>query len=195
LSVNTLAFGTNPPVAASTNVNGTNTGTVATFVKLDGSRPMTGQLTVPSISGLTMAGPMTNQFGIFANGLGITNLPPGKISIFTRDMTAASGSVAYTGVGFKPRMVFFLASPVNMPGASIGAFDDVNGTGGALVDLHVDVANSWYISSSAIYCRMSANNSQSATIASFDSDGFTLTWTKGGTPGAGNITVMYIAFR
>ena len=44
LSVNTLAFGTNPPVAASTNVSGTNTGTIATFVKLDGSRPMTGDL-------------------------------------------------------------------------------------------------------------------------------------------------------
>jgi hypothetical protein len=37
-------------VSASTNVSGTNTGTIATFVKLDGSRPMTGQLNVPSIA-------------------------------------------------------------------------------------------------------------------------------------------------
>ena len=45
---------------------------------------------------------------------------------FTRDMTAVSGSVAYTGVGFMPRQVIFFTSVTGNRAASWGIDDSVN---------------------------------------------------------------------
>ena len=120
LSVNTLAFGTNPPVAASTNVSGTNTGTIATFVKLDGSRPMTGGLTVPSLAvtdgsptnGALWAGTNTTGGGKWtvypaiyvkkANTQAITNAVP---TLLTWPTTIAQIGGTWDGTKWTPGVV------------------------------------------------------------------------------------------
>jgi len=116
-----------------------------------------------------------------------------KLGTFTRAMGAASGDVAYTGVGFKPTAIIFLASLANK-GWSVG-FDDGTvhcalfsyGTGPVLFTL---------VATSSIYVVEDATpKSQGAIVKTLDADGFTLTWAIEGTPATANATVYYLALR
>lgn len=115
------------------------------------------------------------------------------VGSFTRDMTAASGNVAYTGIGFQPKAIMVIggedAATLNF--LSWGFSDDT--TEG---DIEVYTTTGTYQTNSRLLAiTESSGVSQSAVVASFDSDGFTLTWTKNGAPGAGTGTVKYLAFR
>lgn len=123
----------------------------------------------------------------------IPNLPINvKVGSLTRNTTTASGTQAVTGVGFKPKVVLFLAADAGagFPITSIG-FDDTT--------THAD----WLTTGStflvgggthSIISGVDGSNFQSAAVTSFDTDGFTLTWTKTGSP-TGTITVFYLALR
>lgn len=114
----------------------------------------------------------------------------------SRSMTAASGNVAYTGLGFKPRMIL-VTGGVNagtnlscyfgmaenqtpMSGISNGSF----GSSGAVVSAVVinigDATNA---------------NSQQAVVNSWDADGFTLAWTVLGSPAAGTASLYFMCFE
>jgi hypothetical protein len=97
----------------------------------------------------------------------------------TRVLTEASGDVAYTGVGFTPSAIIFF---VVIGGGSLGRWGLSDGvrhgaayrvSGATTIISDTDVA---------ILCDLSGGNSQSAVVKSFDADGFTLTWTKTGSP-------------
>jgi hypothetical protein len=124
----------------------------------------------------------------FSNGL-----LRSKVGSFTRDMTAASGAVAYTGVGFKPRAILFLGS---ISGTTLGSegFSDSSGAGKAIASWGAAMIRG---AGGAICILLPGDtsllSSQSAVIASLDADGFTLTWTKSSTPGANNADVYYLA--
>lgn len=122
---------------------------------------------------------------------GISNPPPpvAKYITFTRDREAASGDVSYTGVGFRPTAVLFLAT-ITGNLASIGMSD---GTNHKLIK-SLDTTAIQVLTTKAISCVTNANVGQSAVLASFGSDGFTLTWTKEGAPAAGTIVVMAVCF-
>ncbi len=108
---------------------------------------------------------------------------------FTRDMTAASGDVSYTGVGFAPMALTTFcnngtsAFSFGMSGSSKAGYCayrdnlDVNGAGGFLIDLD-----------------MSGGAYQYATVKTYDADGFTLTWVKGGSP-TGTASLNFLAIR
>lgn len=112
----------------------------------------------------------------------------------TRDLSAATGNVAYTGVGFVPTSIVFF-STVSTKSYSYGASDsDKNGQGiyyvlggasGLISDAQVDAV---------IYGQAASSNYQVAKVATYDADGFTLTWTKTNTP-TGTLIVSYIAYR
>lgn len=114
-----------------------------------------------------------------------------KIGTLTRNQTSSTGNVAYTGVGFRPKIVKFLASN----GAS-----GIVGTSG-VDDGTTHFAMNVLSGSTAVLTDRSINASDAATwaqygyIASMDSDGFTIAWTKFGSPPAGTITVGYEAIR
>ena len=113
-----------------------------------------------------------------------------KIGTFTRAMDAATGDVAYTGVGFKPSHVVFLTR-VETASMVIGVDDGTN---------HYCVAiylTSVYFNSSAhsLYAIEAVGKTQRGIIKTLDADGFTLTWTREGATASANATVYYIAFR
>lgn len=111
----------------------------------------------------------------------------------TRDMTAASGNVAYTGVGFRPKAIIAFTEKDNatlnflswgFATASLqGVANSVVATAGTTQQIG---------SIMAIY--ESSTQAQNANLVSFDEDGFTLGWTKSAaSPSAGIAKFIYLA--
>ena len=97
----------------------------------------------------------------------------------SRDLTAASGDVSYTGYGFKPKLLILFAAGVNSDYGCWGMADET------LVEEVVftsSLAGFSYQNSKIILFQTGAGADQSAILKSMDSDGFTLTWTKNGYP-------------
>ncbi len=109
---------------------------------------------------------------------------------FSRDMTAASGDVAYTGIGFTPKAVIFLAG-VSTASISVG-FGNASIHACIVVFIASTTGFGTY-SSLEITLIEEAGKSQAAVIKSLDSDGFTLTWTKNGSPSAATASIFYLA--
>lgn len=128
----------------------------------------------------------TDVFGVDALGI--------KIGAFTRDMTLASGSQSITGLGFKPRaVIFFAGDPSSAADNAVIGFDDGSNPSG-LVNLNAISAGRWFAPAVSIYLLQGGGTSQTASISSLDSDGFTLGWTKTGAP-TGTMTIRYLAIR
>jgi hypothetical protein len=111
----------------------------------------------------------------------------------TRDLTTASGSQAITGVGFKPRYVHIIANVPANAMASIGMDDGA--TASCIFNDHNAAANIWNRSTAlSVFLRATSTPAQqTASISSMDSDGFTLNWTKTGSP-TGTANIFYTAY-
>lgn len=111
-----------------------------------------------------------------------------KVKAETRDMTAASGNVAYTGYGFQPTALLILielnaASPI-----SIGFSDSAKALGAFVFPYY----GLWEALAGRIISLDTASGAYQIvfTLVSYDADGFTLTWTKLGNPtGTANLLV------
>jgi hypothetical protein len=120
-----------------------------------------------------------------------------KVGTFTRVMSVASGNVAYTGVGFKPKAVLFLATVTNGTVATTSKGVDDGTSRFALIGFTTTGDDAGFTSSSAaisLFDDTSSANTNTAVVASFDADGFTLTWTKAGTPTT-TANIGYLALR
>lgn len=118
-----------------------------------------------------------------------------KLIQFTRDMTAPSGTQEINGVGFKPKAVIFIAFIAD--GTPAGWGFDLGNSSMALIDITRGVAgaNKWSNTSTSINLQTTGPFiAQHAKIASLDTDGFTLNWTKAGLP-EGIGTVMGLVMR
>lgn len=113
------------------------------------------------------------------------------IGSFTRDTAAASGSVAYTGIGFQPSVVMFFASTETADEEmSIGV--DRASTEMVLYDGNA-AGSDWSVTTGqSIQLEETPTSRQVGNIASLDSDGFTMSWTLAGSP-TGTATVTYWA--
>jgi len=107
----------------------------------------------------------------------------------TRAMADVSGDVAYTGYGFKPSVLIITSC--------LG-----DALSWAQIDINLDErcvykkadTKTFYSGNYSVMIMLSATSAQEAIIKSLDSDGFTLTWAKAGTPaGTGNFTVLALA--
>jgi len=135
----------------------------------------------------------TNKTNITSNDTDITaNLFNSKVGTLTRDITAATADVVYTGVGFKPKLLIIFAAQVESDSASWGA-DNVTDTSIVMHRQGQDTST-YDIHTTLIRVETDATTGQDAIVKSFDTDGFTLTWTLRGSPSAGDIEVVYIAF-
>lgn len=116
-----------------------------------------------------------------------------KVVSFTRDISTASGSQAVTGVGFKPTSVLMLAtrSDSGTAGWSSSMADSALGTGiiAGNTDANVSIGTV-----NILYGNQAGTTSYSGALASYDSDGFTLNWTKTGSP-TGTLTVKALCLR
>lgn len=116
-----------------------------------------------------------------------------KVGATTRDISSATGNFSVTGVGFKPKAIDFICCVQGTTDGSWG-FDDGtnaqvmltgnNGTAGQL-------SNS---GASSIFFTVSAGNTYTGKIASFDADGFTIAGTKAGSP-TGTGQILFKAYR
>jgi len=118
-----------------------------------------------------------------------------KIITLTRDLAAvgAPTDVETAGVGFKPSLIRFDAA---MEGDVVGSFGSCDGTEQNCIP-SLYTSGAWYGNTGrgeVIYAQTGASDLQSAVWKSFDADGFTLTWTKVGTP-TGYLYIMATCFR
>lgn len=121
-------------------------------------------------------------------------VPRVKVGTITRDLTAVSGNVATTGVGFKPSLVFFFTNVSNNNRMSFGA--DAGSSSGMTIYDNLGNTDNTYDNSvsggASILAMTSTGTRQFANINSLDADGFTLAWTKDGSP-TGTLTIIYVA--
>lgn len=117
------------------------------------------------------------------------------IGTTTRDVTTASGTQAVTGVGFVPKVVIFLLSIDSTNQMSVGFSDgsvhmtlfDQAPVGAGQYGRNTALAG-------ALIKTAAFGDYTTMTASSMDADGFTMTWTKVGSP-TGTATVMYLALR
>ena len=116
-----------------------------------------------------------------------------KVGTFTRDTSLASGTQAVTGVGFTPKAVIFFAAVDTTSRFSVG-FDD--GTNSYLITDREGIAAATWRVLSTFSIEMVTNGSDiyQGEITTLGTDGFTITWTKIGTP-TGTATIFYLALR
>ena len=109
-----------------------------------------------------------------------------KMGSLTR---SAAGTQAITGVGFKPKVVFFNARATGgtYQIASMG-FD--NGIGARCLRFEGNSVDIGYAATRSIYLLRDGDNYIQAYITSMDADGFTLEWALVGTVSA---YVLYLA--
>jgi len=95
----------------------------------------------------------------------------------TRTASAGAGNQALTGVGFRPTGLIALGTVAGTTFASWGIVDDaVAETSSAMY-----AGNVWIRDDDFIYSSPLDGNYMTARVLSLDTDGCTLTWTKGGT--------------
>lgn len=139
------------------------------------------------LTGITNGHYLYNNAGTVA-GQTITALSI-KVSTITRDIAGNTEDVAYTGVGFLPKAVVFLVSNLQAGSLSFGAS---SGTA------HIAASAIWggAINSTVTnqcICLGSSTTGNFGVIKSFDADGFTITWTKNGSPSNASHTIGYLA--
>ena len=108
--------------------------------------------------------------------IGPKNLP------LSRLLNAASGNVSYTGLGFKPSLIQFIAGIIGTSGfGSVGFADAVNAS---CVEISgtAGLNGLLFQATFPIIIRADSSDYQLASVVSFDADGFTLSWSKVGAP-------------
>ncbi len=114
-----------------------------------------------------------------------------KVGSFTRDLTAVSGAVAYTGLGFTPKAIILFGGKQSTLGFSWGFAS--SSVMGSVADRGAAGGNYYEINSAVLLqTDESGGVNQTAVLTSFNADGFTLTWTKNGSP-SGTGTYQYLA--
>ena len=105
-----------------------------------------------------------------------------------RDMTAVSGDVSETGIGFQPRYVIFFCG-VNTTSKVSWGFDDASNRI-CIADYHGQTVNTYFVSTGhSIKIMQDASNMQQGLLKTLDADGFTITWFKEGSPSAGTAII------
>lgn len=129
---------------------------------------------------------------------GATGALNSKLIAFTRSMTAATGSVAYTGVGFKPSSIRFTWCINNTATGGMGDVDSSFTSGGitnyglgSLITFNGLGGNAI----NAYEADGTASKIQAATVTSYDSDGFTLSWIKTGSPSANTLSLTALCYK
>lgn len=108
----------------------------------------------------------------------------------TYDLSTATGDQAITGVGFQPSMIIAFAAVETSTQAFWGMSDGTTDKG--VYSNKGGTADNFGSADGVAFFQVSSGNQNTATLKTFDTDGFTLTWTKLGTI-TGIATVNYIA--
>jgi len=117
-----------------------------------------------------------------------------KVITFTRDLSLASGVQIITGLGFKPRLVLFQS--VIFGGSTWMSTDMASSPQNQFCfEIGIESIKQGYLESSAGNQRGATSPNFSVfALNSFDPDGFTLQWTKVGSP-VEIASIIAICFR
>ncbi len=99
-----------------------------------------------------------------------------KVKAATRDMAASSGDVSYTEIGFCPSVIIAIAAYAI---GIVGVGDSAKAVGSIY---SIALGTEGLAGATLIHLENAAGGIQTAIIKSYDADGFTLTWTKTGSP-------------
>ena len=114
-----------------------------------------------------------------------------KIS-FTRQMNFPSATIAYTGVGFQPTSVIIIGATGAISNLmTVGIADSAR----ASAAVATFGASTHYISGVLVNLWEASGVGQSAVLASYDPDGFSLTWTASGSPTTNVVTLHALCLR
>lgn len=120
--------------------------------------------------------------------------PTVAIGSFIRNLGTASGSVTISGLGFRPTSVDFFGA-VN---TGQERFYGSAGVGVGIQNICMATDNTGANTSHSECIRIlrtNTSNMQTAVVSTFTNDGFTLAWTKTGSPPANDLVVNFIARR
>ena len=172
-------------------------GTAADSDKLDGQHGSYYGVAGSGVTGL-VAGTGISVSGSTGN-ITITNTLPdtllsSKVINFTRELSAGSGDVSYTGIGFTPTSI--VANLVCRGSTTSIRYSGVVdsgkvGSGVGSYEGSVVVTQQSYL----IYCSLTAYHIQVANVKSYDADGFTLTWTKTTVTNSATAYITAICYR
>lgn len=173
--------------------------------KIPGTLEITGGTTVGTLAGIVKAaagvlsatalGAADLKFFMNAAGTAPEWHAGAKVLVSDRD-TAAVGAptdVSYTTVGFKPSVIIVIACIDDTVVASWG-FCSAAGGSGRICTNREGVANAYQYGTDLCALYIGAGAHQKAVIKSYDADGFTLTWTKTGSP-TGTAVLFFLCFR
>lgn len=140
---------------------------------------------IETLTNKTLTSPSINN-GVFTGGGALLS----KIIQATRDMTAASGDVSYTGVGFAPTAIQCWA----MFGLSESMGWADSAKNGICIPRLYD--GSYYtVQNYLTYIHQQVGLVQIAVVKTYDADGFTLTWTRVGTTTTGTGQLIFLCFK
>ena len=122
---------------------------------------------------------------------GYVEVATSKIVAGTRDAGAVSGDIAYTGVGFKPSSIIAMMVVDGTLYRSDGFADSAKDA--RLI--YQSSANVYHNGANLVSYTNYSSWAQNAIVKSYDADGFTITWSKIGTPVAGTMQLMFICYR
>jgi hypothetical protein len=159
----------------------------------------TNTLTVPNVTGTVVVGSTsigasgTRLISDGTNAVWVGNLY--YVVSFTRDMTTASGTQSVTGIGFKPKAANF-NSAVNGSNTISYGFDDGTTSESWISVIQGGLPTYYGESGNSIHYDPNGGdaNTYRGKISSMDADGFTITWTKVGSP-TGTIRVYGLIYR
>lgn len=121
---------------------------------------------------------------------GVNTRLKSKVKTATRDLTVATGDVAYTGIGFTPTAIIVFASIPAGYGESEGICDSAK----AVMSINYQQAGLSTADTTAFCVITTAGGNQSAIVKTLDADGFTLTWTKTSSP-TGTASLIFLCLR
>jgi len=117
-----------------------------------------------------------------------------KVGSFTRNTALASGDQVVGGVGFEPKAVYFFNAQDSVVGEMSLGMDDGIGHK-CITDRHNVVPDQWdRAAGSSILVYEAGATLYYGHVSSFSSDGFTISWVRGGAP-SGTLTIIYLAIR
>ena len=115
-----------------------------------------------------------------------------KVITSTRGLTAATADISYTGVGFEPTSIIAIC---NIDGSTNSVSFGFADSGKSSSEIEKDSNTYWYKNDILLRASTSVGSSfQNATIKSYDSDGFTISWIKAGSP-TGTANLIFLCFR
>jgi hypothetical protein len=149
--------------------------------------------TLPCARMPALTGDVTSSAGSCADTLAASARLKSKLITITRDLTAATGSVAYTGMGFQPTSCFAtgdVSGSITQYTNIFSMADSARSAAGAALGASVVVTSTFFVN----LIDSTGLNAQQAVVTSYDADGLTLTWTKTGTP-TGTSTIYIMCYR